>query len=389
MATSAPVDPRSVITPDAFTVAPHLIGVQLASPWRRGAAMLLDFIPLAILVAAGGSVLLGLIAASMLWRASSHAQNQGFIKAGAKAALRVSAALVAFLVVTRLIGWVTNDDDRDEDADVDGSGVVTNVEGLTLSFRDLAILGPVAGLQAATDSVEAAAHADEIAAWLAANESDPDVKRDVVTELLADLQGPMLRAATPAFAPFLTDPAPATDSDSVLVLYARAIESGDTIAADSLRTSAVAAVAGDSLRRAERRNERLRDENDELEEALEEERDRGSGIIGFLRGISDDLGIGFGWTAVYFTSFLALWQGQTPGKRMVGVRVIRLDGRPMTWWLAFERFGGYAASLSTGLLGFLQILWDRNRQGLHDKGVETVVVREPDFRGRIAARDEA
>ncbi|HUF11701.1 MAG TPA: RDD family protein, partial [Longimicrobiales bacterium] len=95
------------------------------------------------------------------------------------------------------------------------------------------------------------------------------------------------------------------------------------------------------------------------------------------------------WTAVYFTSFLALWQGQTPGKRMVGLRVIRLDGRPMTWWLAFERFGGYAASLSIGLLGFLQILWDRNRQGLHDKGVGTVVVREPDFRARMAAREVA
>ena len=388
MATSAPHDPRTVITPDAFTVAPHLIGVQLASAWRRGAAMLLDFIPLAILVAAGGSVLLGLIAAIMLWRASSPARNQGFIKTGAKAALRGGAALLAFFVVTRLIGWITKED-RDEDTDVDASGVVTNVEGLTLSFRDLAILGPVTGLQTTTDSAALAAHAGEIATWLAANESDPDVKHDVATELLADLEGPARRAAALAFAPFLEEPAPSPAADSALVLYARAIETGDTIASDSLRTPAIAALAGDSLRRASRRIERLRDENDELEDALEEEADRGSGIIGFLRGISDDLGIGFGWTAVYFTSFLALWDGQTPGKRMVGVRVIRLDGRPMTWWLAFERFGGYAASLSTGLLGFLQILWDRNRQGLHDKGVETVVVREPDFRVRMAARKEA
>jgi uncharacterized RDD family membrane protein YckC len=59
----------------------------------------------------------------------------------------------------------------------------------------------------------------------------------------------------------------------------------------------------------------------------------------------------------------------------MGIRVIRLDGKPLGWWRSFERFGGYAASLSTGLLGFLQILWDRNRQGLHDKAVETVVIR--------------
>ena len=44
-------------------------------------------------------------------------------------------------------------------------------------------------------------------------------------------------------------------------------------------------------------------------------------------------------------------------------------------WIAFERFGGYAASATLGLLGFLQILWDRNRQGLHDKAAGTAVLR--------------
>jgi hypothetical protein len=116
-----------------------------------------------------------------------------------------------------------------------------------------------------------------------------------------------------------------------------------------------------------------RAENRELRQELA--RTDRAGVIGFMRGLADDLGIGFGWGALYFTAFLALWKGQTPGKRLVHVRVIRLDGRPLGWWFAFERFGGYAASLSTGLLGFLQILWDRNRQGLHDKAVETVVIR--------------
>jgi uncharacterized RDD family membrane protein YckC len=71
-----------------------------------------------------------------------------------------------------------------------------------------------------------------------------------------------------------------------------------------------------------------------------------------------------------------VWRGQTPGKRLLGIRVVRLNGKPITWWASFERFGGYAAGLATGLLGFLQIFWDRNRQAIHDKIMETVVVRE-------------
>ena len=53
---------------------------------------------------------------------------------------------------------------------------------------------------------------------------------------------------------------------------------------------------------------------------------------------------------------------------------MRLDGKPLGYWVSFERFGGYAASLFTGFEGFLRILWDPNRQGLEDKLAETVVV---------------
>ena len=73
---------------------------------------------------------------------------------------------------------------------------------------------------------------------------------------------------------------------------------------------------------------------------------------------------------------LPLWNGRTVGKRAFGIQVLRLDGKPITWWIAFERFGGYAAGLATGLLGFAQIYWDPNRQAIHDKIVGTVVIRE-------------
>ena len=139
------------------------------------------------------------------------------------------------------------------------------------------------------------------------------------------------------------------------------------------------ATAEDSLRyvvaRLNADNEALDDERDCLRTNLERAREN-RGIRSFLGGLSDDVGLGFGWAAVYFTGFLALMRGQTPGKKVAGIRVIRLDGKPLGWWICFERFGGYAASFSVGLLGFLQILWDRNRQGLHDKACETVVVRD-------------
>jgi hypothetical protein len=102
-------------------------------------------------------------------------------------------------------------------------------------------------------------------------------------------------------------------------------------------------------------------------------------LLVWIRSILDDVGIGIGWGALYFTAFTTLWKGYTPGKRLLGIRVIQLDGRPVGWWSSIERFGGYAASLATGLLGFAQITWDPNRQGMHDKISQTVVVQQ---RGR-------
>jgi hypothetical protein len=48
----------------------------------------------------------------------------------------------------------------------------------------------------------------------------------------------------------------------------------------------------------------------------------------------------------------------------------------------FGRYGGYAAGLATGGTGFLQVLWDPNRQAVEDKLAHTVVV---DLRGPRAA----
>ena len=62
------------------------------------------------------------------------------------------------------------------------------------------------------------------------------------------------------------------------------------------------------------------------------------------------------------------------GKLLFGIRVVKIDGTQLDLWESFERYGGYGAGVATGLLGFLQVFWTSNRQAIHDKISETVVV---------------
>ena len=48
-------------------------------------------------------------------------------------------------------------------------------------------------------------------------------------------------------------------------------------------------------------------------------------------------GGGFFLFYVYFFVFEWLWAGQTPGKRVAGLRVIHANGLPVTWWPVFLR----------------------------------------------------
>ena len=86
------------------------------------------------------------------------------------------------------------------------------------------------------------------------------------------------------------------------------------------------------------------------------------------------LGLSFGWAIAYFTLLPSWWRGQTLGKRLFGLRVVELTGKPLGLMNCFGRYGGYAAGLATGGVGLLQVLWDPNRQAVQDKLAHTVVV---------------
>lgn len=88
----------------------------------------------------------------------------------------------------------------------------------------------------------------------------------------------------------------------------------------------------------------------------------------------ESVGASFGWGVVYFSLLPAFWGGQTVGKRLFGLRVLEITGQPMTVMRSLKRYGGYAAGMATGGLGFVQVLWDPNRQGLQDRAAHTVVI---------------
>ncbi len=83
----------------------------------------------------------------------------------------------------------------------------------------------------------------------------------------------------------------------------------------------------------------------------------------------------------------ALGRGQTPGKQIVGIRVIKDNGEPSEWGYTFTRefvvkffFLGILTQITFGiawLVDYLWPLWDRakKKQTLHDKLLGTLVVR--------------
>jgi uncharacterized RDD family membrane protein YckC len=137
-------------------------------------------------------------------------------------------------------------------------------------------------------------------------------------------------------------------------------------------TDTVAAL-GEEIRRARRAESEATEEMAEVRRELEENQ---GGFLALLRDIWDQLGSAFGLWSIYFTVALTLTGGRTVGKKLLGLRVLRLDGEPLTWWASFERAGGYAAGIATGTMGFVQVFWDANRQCVHDKIGGTVVVQD-------------
>ena len=84
----------------------------------------------------------------------------------------------------------------------------------------------------------------------------------------------------------------------------------------------------------------------------------------------------------YFILFEWLWNGQTPGKRLMKLRVIREDGRPITLWEAlarnllriFDAVPGFVVPIYS--IGLITIFLSSRDQRVGDIFAGTVVIRE-------------
>jgi len=88
---------------------------------------------------------------------------------------------------------------------------------------------------------------------------------------------------------------------------------------------------------------------------------------------------------LYAPILMSRTNGQTLGRMALGIRVIRADGGPMTFWFAMLRevvvkalLVGVISSATFGLASLLDALWplwDEENRALHDLVVNTRVIR--------------
>ena len=104
-----------------------------------------------------------------------------------------------------------------------------------------------------------------------------------------------------------------------------------------------------------------------------------------------------------FIGYLIWWlivlgRGQTPGKQLLGIRVVRADGTPSDWgWTFLREFGvkfivvGVVGSVVffAWLVDSLWAFWDKDHQALHDKIMKTVVIDDRAYRQATPEQAEA
>lgn len=102
-------------------------------------------------------------------------------------------------------------------------------------------------------------------------------------------------------------------------------------------------------------------------------------LVGVVSGMVSRAG-GSSWggaiALAYFAGMWA-WKGTTIGGIVLNLKVVRLDGSPLTFAAALVRALAAAFSVIVLFLGFLWIIWDKEKQGWHDRIAGTVAVRLP------------
>jgi uncharacterized RDD family membrane protein YckC len=99
-------------------------------------------------------------------------------------------------------------------------------------------------------------------------------------------------------------------------------------------------------------------------------------IVGLVGALTHSASYFLLWFAVYHVVFWAL-RGTTIGGIVCGLKVVRLDDRPVDWLVAVVRCLGAFLSFVVLGLGFIWVAFDKEKQSWHDRIAGTVIVRTP------------
>ncbi len=376
-------DPRTIVTPYAFSVHPDLLGRPLATPWQRLGAITIDGVVILGLTRIGGLTLAIASTLLLFWLAFRKPSRDVFgklfrVAVGCLGTL-VLAITVNIMVGVQLAQRIQEDPGTraalQEALKEAGVQMQTGVAGDSLALGRILEVAPNAlDLRTAETPEEALPLMQEIGetaresgmaledirsileALAPSGSSWAQAPGDLVNEVMASLRTGLPRAEAGA-------PSDSTQAATAIT---------DSLALDSIRAlNGLVQDLDEGRRDLETQLRRT-----EARLAEEEREAESSGPLSWLFNLIDDLGLGFGWGALYLTITHAWWKGTSIGKKLFRIRVVMIDKRPLNWWLSFERAGGYAAGVATGLLGFAQIFWDPNRQAIHDKVSETIVIQD-------------
>ena len=77
---------------------------------------------------------------------------------------------------------------------------------------------------------------------------------------------------------------------------------------------------------------------------------------------------------LYYVTLHTVAGGITIGKALMGVRVVRMNGLPLTFMRSTRRYLTFLLAALPLFLGLLWVIWDDRRQGWHDKLSDTCVI---------------
>jgi uncharacterized RDD family membrane protein YckC len=86
-------------------------------------------------------------------------------------------------------------------------------------------------------------------------------------------------------------------------------------------------------------------------------------------------GVGLLVTTVYFVICWGAWQ-RTLGYRILGLRLVKTDGTPVTWGTAIIRGLMFIVSFIPIFIGLIWAAFNHQKQGWHDKVAGTWVIRD-------------